>query len=254
MRLEVEREQLLELQRFAALGGMLAQITHELGTPAAALASNTDTQARLLDQLEQALAAADAARARELLAALHGLAPANRVACGRIREVVKALKTAARARAGEFQRVQVNEIVAAMLELARIEFRAGVRFVSGLGELPPVECDPSMLAQVLLNLLANAGQSIAETGTVTVGTRSGDGHVHIWVADTGCGIRDEDKAKVLQESFTTKPAGAGTGLGLAIVSDVVVRVHGGSVDFESELGRGTTFHVRLPVDQVRKGV
>lgn len=245
--LAVEDEKLIELQRFAVLGKMLANVAHEFSTPAAALASNTELELRLLDQLDKAAAGQTEGGVKELLEMLRNLVAVDQVACGRIRDVVKGLKTAARAR-GEFQRVDVNELVESMMQLVKTEFKTGVVFRTEFGALPEVECDPGLLAQVLLNLLTNAGHAIQGEGTVTVGTRLEQGSLHIWVADTGCGIREEDKPKVLQQSFTTKPVGIGTGLGLAIVGDVVRRVHGGTVEFESEYGKGSTFHVRIPVD------
>ena len=243
----VEDEKLIELQRFAVLGKMLANVAHEFSTPAAALAGNTELKLQLLDQLDKATAGQTEGRVKDLLEMLRNLVAVDQVACGRIRDVVKGLKTAARAR-GEFQLVDVNELVESMMQLVKTEFKTGVVFRTEFGPLPQVECDPSLLAQALLNLLTNAGHAIQGEGAVTVGTHLEQGNLHIWVADTGCGIREEDKAKVLQQSFTTKPVGIGTGLGLAIVGDVVRRVHGGTVEFESEYGKGSTFHVRIPVD------
>ena len=78
--------------------------------------------------------------------------------------------------------------------------------------------------------------------------------MHIWIADTGKGIREEDKAKVLKSGFTTKPVGVGSGLGLLIVDRIVTEDHGGSIGFESEWGRGTTFHIRIPLHLKKKGV
>ncbi len=247
MILAVEDKKLIELQRFAALGKMLANVAHEFSTPAAALASNTELELRLLDQLDKATLGQTEGRVKDLLGMLRSLVTVDQVACGRIRDVVKGLKTAARAR-GEFQIVDVNELVDSMVLLAKTEFRLGVVFRTEFGHLPEVECDPSLLAQALLNLLTNAGHAIQGEGIVTVGTQLEQSNLHIWIADTGCGIREEDKPKVLQRSFTTKSVGVGTGLGLAIVGDVVRRVHHGTVEFESEYGKGSTFHVRIPID------
>jgi len=101
--------------------------------------------------------------------------------------------------------------------------------------------------------LANAGQAIEGTGVIRFGSRLDGEQVHVWVEDSGRGIREEDKAKILNKGFTTKPVGVGTGLGLAIVKQIVTEAHQGSIDFESEVGKGTTFHVRLPVHQSREG-
>jgi len=98
----------------------------------------------------------------------------------------------------------------------------------------------------------NAGQAIDGQGTVTVRTRAEGGFVHIAISDTGRGIRPEDRPKIFTSGFSTKPSGEGTGLGLAITRDIVVEAHGGAIDFESQPGAGTTFHVRVPTGQARR--
>ena len=167
--------------------------------------------------------------------------------------MVRSLKTAARAPDAEPQPANVNEIVGSALELAKTELRGRVAVETDFGTLPEVECYPHLLCQAVLNLLTNAGQAIEGTGRVTAGTRAEGGGVHIWITDTGHGIRDEDQSKVLERGFTTKPVGVGTGLGLSIVKQIVTENHGGSIDFESKWGQGTTFHVRIPLAQKRKG-
>jgi signal transduction histidine kinase len=144
--------------------------------------------------------------------------------------------------------------VESALDLAKTEFRSRIAAETDFGSLPEVECQPHLLGQAILNLVTNAGQAIEGTGTITVGTRLEGDSVHIWVADTGRGIRQADRRKVLKQGFTTKPLGVGTGLGLLIVRQIVTEAHGGSVDFESQVGRGTTFHIRIPLQQKRKGV
>ena len=248
MPLAHEPEQFVELQRFAALGKLLANVAHEFSTPAASLASNAELEIRLVDALEKTQPEGPS---QELLATLRSLLSVDQVACERIRRLVKSLKTVARARQAEFERVDLNELAKSMIQLVATGFRAGIEFETDFGTLPLVECDPSLLAQALLNLIDNAAQAIEVSGSVTVGTRNEGSQIHLWIADTGCGIRPEDQPKVLQQSFTTKPVGVGTGLGLAMVSDAVRRVHGGTVEFESVYGHGSTFHMRIPLDQSR---
>jgi two-component system, NtrC family, sensor kinase len=120
-----------------------------------------------------------------------------------------------------------------------------------LGGLPEVECFPQMLGQVFLNLLVNAAQAIEGDGTITVRTRLEGPMVHISIADTGRGMTAEQKAKAFQAGYTTKAVGEGTGLGLSIAKEIIEDRHGGTIDFESELGIGTIFHVRIPVRQTR---
>jgi signal transduction histidine kinase len=242
-------EQLLELQRHAALGRLLAGVAHGFSTPAGSIRSNTETEARLLERLERALAEGALERARELAAACRSLLEVDRLAVERIAALIESLKTAARAGEPELLRVDLNRMVSAALQLARTEFTDRITVRTDFGELPEVECYPALLTQAILNLLANAGQAIEGTGSVTVGTRAEGARAHIWIADTGRGIRDEDQPKILQRGFTTRPVGVGTGLGLSIVKEIVAGRHGGAVEFESQWGRGTTFHVRIPVRQ-----
>jgi signal transduction histidine kinase len=102
---------------------------------------------------------------------------------------------------------------------------------------------------VFLNILVNAGQAIEGEGKVTVRTQLDGDCVLISISDTGRGIPPEHAARVFSSGFTTKPIGIGTGLGLAISRQIVVEKHKGSIDFETEPGAGTTFHIRIPIEQ-----
>jgi two-component system NtrC family sensor kinase len=108
-----------------------------------------------------------------------------------------------------------------------------------------------MLDQVFLNLLVNAGQAIEGEGRVGVRTRLDGSEVCVSISDTGKGIAPEQQQKIFTQGFTTKPVGVGTGLGLAISREIVVEKHGGRIDFESEPGVGTTFHIHIPLEQKR---
>jgi two-component system NtrC family sensor kinase len=123
-----------------------------------------------------------------------------------------------------------------------------------LGELPPVVCHGSQINQVLLNLIINAAHAIADKvggsgsrGRITVRSRAEAEHVAIEIEDTGSGIPENIRARIFDPFFTTKQVGRGTGQGLAVARNVVVKGHGGSLDFTTEPGKGTTFIVRLPL-------
>src|SRR6185503_17449750 len=175
--------------RQATLGRLLAGIAHEVSAPAGCILANRDTELRLLDRIEQALAGPAPERARELLAACRELATVDRTAAEQIGRLVRNLKIAARAPAPAPQPAAVNEIVDSALQLARSQFRSRIAVATDFGELPEVECFPHLLSQAILNLVTNAAQAIEGTGTITAGTRLEDGRVHIWIADTGQGIR-----------------------------------------------------------------
>jgi signal transduction histidine kinase len=250
---EITEEQLLELQRQATLGQLLSGVAHEISAPIGSILCNLDVALRLLDRIEQAASQAQPERVKELLASCRELAGVDRTAAERINRLVRSLKVAARVADSEPRRVDVNEVVSSAMELARTQFRSRIVFETDFGPPAEAECYPHLLGQAVLNLVTNAGQAIETTGKITAGTRLEADSVHIWVADTGHGIHEEDKGKVLKLGFTTKPLGVGTGLGLTIVQRIVTEDHGGTVDFESEWGHGTTFHVRIPLQHKKKG-
>jgi signal transduction histidine kinase len=138
------------------------------------------------------------------------------------------------------------------LVVARNEYKHVARIETNFGEIPEVKCNISELNQVFLNLIVNAAHAIQESGksptegVICVRTLAAGGLVEIRIGDNGCGIPAENRNKVFDPFFTTKPVGRGTGQGLSIAYATVVNKHGGSLSFESEVGRGTTFLVRIP--------
>jgi len=254
MSVDIQEDQLLELQRQATLGRLLASVAHEFSAPIGSILSNRDIELRLIERMEKAAAEPAPDRVKELVSAYRELARIDQMAAERISRLVRSLKTAARSPDSECHCVNVNEVVDSALQLAKTEFRDRITVETDFGTLPNVECKPHLLSQALLNLVTNAGQAIEGKGTITAGTRLEGDSVHIWISDTGHGIREENKAKVLKQGFTTKPVGAGTGLGLLIVQRIVTDDHGGSISFDSEWGHGTTFHIRIPLQARKKGV
>lgn len=250
-------ECLAELHRMAALGRLLAGVVHEVSTPAASILSNNQVLINSLEKLDAAFGespdAPGVARAKKIVGAIKPLAAIDRIACERIAAIVRSMKTVARAGDPELCKVDLNENIESALKLTQAEFRGRIEVETEFGVLPAVDCHPHLINQVFLNLLMNASQAIDGRGKIRVSTRFDGEGVVISIADTGHGINDEDKAKVLNRGFTTKPAGVGTGIGLSIVKQIVTEGHGGTIGFESEVGKGTTFHIRIPVEQKRKG-
>jgi len=124
-----------------------------------------------------------------------------------------------------------------------IKYKADV--VKEYGQIPSIECFPSQLNQVFMNLLINAAHAIEERGRITVRTGHDEEHVWVEVEDTGKGIQPEHLSRIFEPFFTTKPVGKGTGLGLSL-SYGIVQKHGGLIEVKSELGIGTVFKVLLP--------
>jgi len=243
-----------ELHQMAAVGRLLAGIVHEINTPLGSIFSNNEVMLRSLDMIGPLLAEGTPealARAGKLVATCQSLGAVDRIACERIRAVIRGLKTLSRVDGAEPRRVDLNLHLMDTLKLAQAEFRGRIAVETDLGELPEVECYPQMLNQVFLNLLVNAGQAIEGEGRIAVRTRLEGDTVHISIADSGRGMTPEAQARAFEPGFTTKPVGEGTGLGLPISREIVEEKHCGSIDFESRPGAGTTFHIRIPVQQKR---
>jgi len=149
--------------------------------------------------------------------------------------------------------VQLNDSLRNTLVVAMNEYKYVSDVETDLGDLPKVVCNGGAINQVFLNLIVNAAHAIEERGPErgAIGIRTvveGD-DVVVSVSDTGCGIPADVAARIFDPFFTTKQVGRGTGQGLAITRSLVVDRHGGTITFDTEVGKGTTFHVRLPIDR-----
>jgi two-component system NtrC family sensor kinase len=246
--------QITEEHKMGSIGRLLAGIVHEINSPIGAILSNNQVIIRSLELVGNAMVGGDAAaleKARKIVETCQSLAAIDKIACERISEVIRGLKTFARVDSAELRRVNLNEYLQNTLKLTHAEFHRRIHVETDFGDLPPVECHPQMLNQVFLNILVNAGQAIEGEGKIAVRTRREGDDVQISISDTGRGIKPEDRSKILAGGFTTKAVGIGTGLGLAISKKIVEETHGGSLSFESEVGAGTTFHIRIPIEQVK---
>src|SRR5438067_5301157 len=249
---------LVQTEKLASLGRLAAGVAHEINNPIAYVTNNLavirrDTQAALAaldahrrgDAAEAARLeeAADIGYLRENFArtcdkTLEGLQ--------RVRDIVRNPRDFARLDEAEFKEADLNTALKSAIEIVQHQFKEkGVRLETTFGPLPPVLCHPGKLNQVFLNLLVNAIQACERGGVVATHTRAEPDGVVVEVRDDGCGISPEHRSRLFEPFFTTKPVGQGTGLGLS-VSFGIVRDHGGVIEVDSEVGRGSTFRVRLP--------
>jgi signal transduction histidine kinase len=267
---------LVQSEKLASLGQLAAGMAHEINNPIAYVTNNLAVLQRdmlgvmrLLETYRQGgeslartepelwTAAAQMEReidlayiqenvARQFEKSLQGL--------HRVRDIVTNLRDFARLDEAEFKEADLNAALESTLEIVGHEVKKkSIRVETRLAELPPVLCHPGKINQVFLNLLMNAIQACEEGGAVEIRTRTEPAgsvpeSVVIEVADDGCGIRPEHLPHLFEPFFTTKPVGQGTGLGLS-VSYGIIRDHGGEIQVESEVGRGSTFRVRLPIRQ-----
>jgi len=226
------QEQLRHADRLATIGQLGTGLAHELNEPLANILGFAQLAAK--DQGLSSQARQDIEKI--IKATLHA------------REVIAKLLVFARETTPEKTWVNLNSLVKDGLYFLQSRCaKVGIELVRNLSEgLPEITADRSQLLQVLTNLAVNSIQAMLEGGRLTISTSFRDGHVLLTVEDTGVGMSDEVMKNIFNPFFTTKDVDEGTGLGLSVVHGIVTS-HGGTIEVESEVGRGTKFTVRLPV-------
>jgi signal transduction histidine kinase len=243
---------LVQSEKMASLGNLVAGVAHEINTPVGSIHSNSDLMARALEKLRKILDDAPDLPADEekelerILGALENISQVNQTACQRIVAMVRSLKSFARLEEPECRESDIHEQIDSALTLVHHELKNRIDVERDYGELPPVQCFPNHLNQVFMNLLVNASQAIEGKGRIRITTRAEGDRVRIAFEDSGTGIPPENIDKIFDPGFTTKNVGDGTGLGLSI-SKKIVDAHHGAIEVESGPGKGTTFTITLPV-------
>jgi two-component system NtrC family sensor kinase len=165
----------------------------------------------------------------------------------RTRDIVLGLRNFSRLDESQIKQVDVHEGLEATLQLLSGELKNRIKVTKNFGQIPKVECFPSQLNQVFMNVLGNAAQAIDGEGEISITTKSLPGdRVEISIRDTGRGMSKPTLEKIFDPFFTTKSLGSGTGLGLSI-SYGVIQKHGGEILVSSEVGKGTEFKIILPI-------
>ncbi len=252
--IEAKQDELLQYEKMAALGNLLAGVGHEIKTPLGALKSNNDLLMRVVERIKQEAAtlgeqaaASDLTKMEKVISTAEGLHQTSNLAIDRITGIVNSLRTFARVDQ-EKEVSDVHQIMESTLTLAHHELKYHIQVEKDYGNVPTCNCYPNQLNQVFLNILINAAQAIEGKGTIWIKTFVRDKFAVIEIRDSGKGISKDDLPKIFDAGFTTKPSELGTGLGLAIISKII-KDHDGKIEVESEVGKGTTFRVCLPPDQ-----
>ncbi|HEY7671794.1 MAG TPA: ATP-binding protein [Gammaproteobacteria bacterium] len=281
--LKESQVQLVQAEKMSSLGQLVAGISHEINTPLLYLANNATLLRERVDMLKEFVAACSAAfdikveqfrdraeyqakfveslrsvklmlRDQEIVASLEeagDLVKDSIEGLGDLTQMAQSLKDFSRLDRAPVASFDVNAGIDKTLVIARNIIKHKAEVHKFYGEIPEIECSPSKINQVFLNLLTNAAQAIEQRGEIVITTkRRGTDHVAIAISDTGCGIPEENLSKIRDPFFTTKEVGTGTGLGLSIV-DEIIRSHGGELLVESKVGKGSTFTVVLPIKHVR---
>ena len=239
---------MMQVDRMVAVGTLAAGVGHEINNPLAYVLSNILFAGQ---ELKSLAATGDLPLAvRQRLASAVAALDDARDGAERVRDIVRDLKTFSRADDSAQDAVDLHALLDSALAMARNEIRHRAQVVKRYGEVPVLTGSRSRLAQVFVNLLANAAHAIpdghADRNHITVTTRQVGERVEVSIGDTGRGIAPEHLPRIFDPFFTTKPVGEGTGLGLAICAGIIGEV-GGEIAVETELGKGTTFKILLPV-------
>jgi len=269
--LEDAQNQVIQSDKLASIGQIAAGVAHEINNPVGYVLSNlgslesylatlfalvdayVDVEDGMPLPIPKAFAHVRALRQQTdvgfLREDLKALLSESRDGLLRVKRIVQDLKDFSRGSLEEcWETIDLHDALDATLNIVRSELKHKARIVRAYGSVPDVECLPSRLNQVFLNLIVNAGQAIDGQGAITLATGVLGKEAWVRVEDTGCGIPADDLNRIFEPFFTTKPVGEGTGLGLS-VSYSIVRKHGGRIDVDSTVGKGTRVTVYLPLRQ-----
>ncbi len=280
--LKASQVQLVRSEKMASLGQMVAGVAHEVNTPLGYVRSNIEmvkdnlyrfneiieqTQ-HLIDTLKNTTASQDDIDAAiastlaccneikedEVIDDMNEIAKDGLYGVDQISELVHSLRDFSRIDESKVKAVDINDCINSSLLMAKHNLK-DLTLQKDLGELEPVQCNPSQINQVLLNLFNNAADAVAdnEHGELKVRSYQQDNVVIIEVSDNGSGISQDNMDKIFEPFFTTKKVGEGTGLGLTISSQIIEQ-HGGSLSVDSVVNQGTTFTITLPLKQANTEV
>ncbi len=244
--------QLVQSEKMAALGMLVAGIAHEINTPVGAINSMHNTLVRALDKLKDILEnewPQSYRENRKLNATLKIMEDSIRVVASgseRVTNIVRRLRSFARLDEAELKEADIIEGIEDTLVLIHHEIKHHITLEKDFQPVPRIACYPGKLNQVFLNLLVNARQAIEGEGRIRISVRYKNGFVEVAISDNGKGIPEESLRKIFDPGFTTKGVGVGTGLGLSIVYQIIREDHHGDILVESKPGKGATFTVRIP--------
>jgi signal transduction histidine kinase len=286
--LRLTQSQLVQSQKLEAIGSLAAGVAHEINTPVQYVSDNVTFLRRAFDHLVAVSSAAKAvlqtasaspespelaelarvmkkARLDFLLPQVPRALDQSAEGLQRIASIVGAMKEFSHPSAKEKEPVDLTHVITTTLTVARSEWKYVARTEIFFDlDLPPVMALRNELSQVLLNLVVNAAHAIEERtttedaagtknsderkGTIAVTTRKEPSWAVIEISDTGAGIPEAIRGRIFDPFFTTKPVGKGTGQGLAIAYNIIVEQHRGTISVASEVGKGTTFTIKLPLE------
>ncbi|MBW2339986.1 MAG: response regulator [Deltaproteobacteria bacterium] len=276
-KLKQTQAQMIQSEKMASIGQLAAGVAHEINNPTGFIGSNLNTLldyhrdigklikqyrqlvtdlkdivtreqdwAAISEQLEGIVALEAEADIDFILDDVPNLIGESQDGTERLKRIVADLKDFAHPGKDKLESADINKSIDSTLNVVWNELKYKATVTKEYGDLPLVECYPHQLNQVFMNLLVNAAQAIEEKGEIKIATQALDGQVEINISDTGSGIPKENLSRIFDAFFTTKEIGKGTGLGLNVAYNIIQK-HKGTIDVESEMGKGTTFRIRLQI-------
>ncbi|MEW6288934.1 MAG: ATP-binding protein [Thermodesulfobacteriota bacterium] len=264
--LKQTQTQIVQQEKMASIGQLAAGVAHEINNPMGFISSNLSTLDNYLEKLTRFMALQDTfitglqnekamAELRDqrknlkidyLIKDIPALIAESRDGAERVRVIVQNLKNFSRVDDNATGLTSINDCLETTLNIIRNELKYKAEINREYGDLPRVQGSAQQLNQVFMNILVNAAQAMETKGSISIRTWREKDSVLISIADTGCGIAQQNLSRIFDPFFTTKEVGKGTGLGMSIAYDIIKK-HNGTITVESEVGSGTTFTVTLPV-------
>ena len=262
------QQQLVMAEKMASLGQLTAGVAHEINNPINFVSANIkplkEDLADIVECINRYESVIRENKLEELFSGVQQFKNKTDIAfsmkeiqdllrgieegANRTSEIVKGLRNFSRLDQNVVKKANLNEGIESTLTLLHTVYKDRIEIIKDYGDIPEVECLPGQINQVLMNILSNAIQAIAEKGEIFIKTSEEKSAVKISIRDTGGGMSDETKQKIFDPFFTTKEVGKGTGLGLSI-SYGIIEKHQGKIEVNSVQGKGTEFIITLPVHQ-----
>ncbi len=247
--------QLIQSEKMASLGRLVAGVTHELNTPVGAIKSIEDTLGRAVTRLKEALGRAlplEDENSRAVHAALKVITDARQVVAtgtDRVEGIVESLRNFARLDEAEFQVADLHEGIESTLTLLHAEIGDHVTIVKEYGDIGPIHCSPSQLNQAFMQVISNAAQSIQGSGEIGIRTFGDGDNIQVQITDTGAGIPSEQLEQIFEFGFGATGNRVKMKLGLSITYNII-QDHKGEIKIDSEVGQGTEVTITLPTGSV----
>lgn len=265
--LKSAQAQILQQEKMASIGQLAAGVAHEINNPVGFIMSNLGSLKKYIGRFAEFIRAQSetitetATASPEIIGRVNSLRKSLKIdyfledsislisestdGAERVKKIVQDLKSFSRVDEAEWKLADINTGIESTLNIVWNEIKYKATANKELGDIPMIRCNPGQLNQVFMNMMVNAAHAIEKQGEITIRTWKDNDYICVSIADTGKGIAPATIKRIFEPFFTTKDVGKGTGLGLSIAYDIVKK-HKGTIDVKSEVGKGTTFTVRIP--------